>query len=249
MSSAPAGCPGVRRIVAFNWPKLAAGGAVLAGAIALARTAGSAPVAAAALLVAAGTGYFLVACLAVSWWVYDRSDLHGWRWLDPLLPAELHHWALVHAGFDEAGPALPQALGDPIAVVDLTPRLGRTSASLRRARRRHPAPSTAAAGAALLPMAASSCDGVLLVFAAHEVRGRRQREELFEELRRVVRPTGHVVLVEHLLDLPNLVAFGPGAFHFQTRREWERLARRSGFSTVREVTKTSFVRGLALCPS
>ena len=242
---------GVRRVVAFNWPKLVFGAAAAVAAGAVAATTASPVLRGLATLTATGTAWFLASSLVVSWWVYDRSELHDWRWLAPLLPAARPRWALVHAGFDEAGPSLPAALGTPAAVVDLAPWLSRTSPSNVRAQRRHPAPSTLAAGGGStpLPLPAASCDVVLLAFSAHEVRDRQQRETLFEDLRRVLRPAGRVVLVEHLRDLPNLAAFGPGALHFQSRREWQRLARRSGLSIVHEVTMTSFVRGFALCPS
>lgn len=242
---------GVGRVVAFNWPKLVLGAAAAVAAGAVAATAASPAIRALAALTAAGTAWFLASSLVVSWWVYDRSDLHDWRWLAPLLPLPRPRWALIHAGFDEAGPSLPAALGTPTAVVDLAPWLSRTSPSNVRARRRRPAPSTVAAGrgSTPLPLPAASYDLVLLAFSAHEVRDRQQREALFEDLRRVLRPAGRVVLVEHLRDLPNLAAFGPGALHFQSRREWQRLARRSGLSTVNEVAMTSFVRGFALCPS
>lgn len=244
---------GVRRVVAFNWPKLVLGAAAAVAAGVVAATSASPVLRALTLLTAAGTVWFLASSLVVSWWVYDRSGLHDWRWLAPLLPVARPRWALVHAGFDEAGPSLPAALGTPAAVVDLAPWLSRTSPSNVRAQRRHPAPSTIAAGRACGPtplaLPPASYDVVLLAFTAHEVRDRQQREALFEDLRRVLRPAGRVVLVEHLRDLPNLAAFGPGALHFQSRREWQRLARRSGLSTVHEVAMTSFVRGFALCPS
>ena len=242
---------GVRKVMAFNWPKLVLGAAFTLGAAGVSTIATSPMMQAGAALAAAGTAWFLVASLAVSWWVYDRSDLHDWRWLAPLLPNVRPCWAMVHAGFDETGPSLPAALGPPTAIVDLTPWLHRTSPSNARAQRRHPAPSTvsSAEGVTALPLPAASCDVLLLAFAAHEVRDREQREALFDDLRRVLRPAGRVVLVEHLRDLPNFAAFGPAALHFQSRREWQRLAGRSGLSTVHEVAMTSFVRGFALCPS
>lgn len=249
MSGSRAATEGLRRIIAFNWPKLGAAlGAVVAGvAVRVAPT--SAVVDLVALLSAVGLGAFGVSSLAVSWWVYDRSDLHDWNWLRPLLPADMPRWALVHAGFDEAGPALADVVGPPEVVVDLSPGLRRTSASLRRARRLHPAASTVAADACRLPLESSAYDSVLIVFAAHEVRDRHQRELLFDELRRVLAPGGHLVLVEHLRDTANVAAFGAGALHFQPRREWLRLAARSRLSTIGEVAKTSFIRGFALCPS
>lgn len=224
----------------FNWPKLAGGLAVVVAAGLIGGLA---------RILAVVVGYFLVASLVVSWWVYDHSPLHDWRWLRPLLPALFERWALVHAGFDEAGSSLPAAIGHPAAVVDVSAGLGRVSPSLRRARRHlgsGPAAETVMAGEGL-PLASGSCDAVLLVFAAHEVRDHDRREALFDELRRVVRPAGRIVLVEHHRGWANIAAFGPAAWHFQTRREWLRLAERGGYQ-VQEAKVTPFVRGLALCP-
>jgi SAM-dependent methyltransferase len=234
------------QIVAFNWPKLA--GAVLAVAAALVVTGlARGMVAAVGGVVAGGLSWFLGASLAVSWWVYDRSDLQDWRWLRPML-AGAGSWASVHAGFDDAGPALPAALGAPAAVVDMSPMLGRVSPSLRRARRLHPAAGAGRLAVDGLPLGTSSMDAVVLVFSAHEVRERRRREALFSELRRVVRPGGRVVLVEHLRDAVNVAAFGLGAWHFRTRASWVAVGRRCGLRLEDEAAMTAFVRALVLCP-
>ncbi|TMK88356.1 MAG: methyltransferase domain-containing protein [Actinobacteria bacterium] len=239
---------GLRRIISFNWPKFVAAVAFIIPAGLIVRTKGAGSVLGGlALTGAILCTYFVIASLTVSWWVYDRSGLHRWTWLQPLLPVGTTRWALVHAGFDEGGPLLPEVLGSPATVVDLSPGLRHTSPSLRRARRRHPASSTVIADGPRLPIADESLDAVLLVFAAHEVRDRSQREALFEQLRRTLRGDGRVILVEHLRDATNIAAFGAGALHFQTRREWRRVAKLAGFAAVREIRETRFVRGIAPC--
>ena len=40
------------------------------------------------------------------------------------------------------------------------------------------------------------------------------RVKLFAELRRTTRDGGHVIVVEHVRNLANLLVYGPGAFHF-----------------------------------
>jgi SAM-dependent methyltransferase len=234
---------GVRRIVAFNWPKLAGAGAVVLAGVAVQRTTAG-RVGVAGLLAAVGTAYFLLASLGVSWWVYDRSELHQWAWLRPEATGQ-RPWALVHAGFDEAGASLATALGPPQMTVDISRLVGRPSPSLRRARHLYPAGPSVSADPRL-PLASNSCSNVVLAFVAHEVRDRERREALFDELRRVVTPNGQVVLVEHVRDGANIAAFGPGAWHFQPRGEWQRLAERSGFDAA-EVKLGAFVRGFVLC--
>lgn len=240
---------GLAEVVVFNWPKLALGVAVsLAGGLVVAL--GLAPPRL-ALIVASGTAvssYLVVASLAVSWWVYDRSDLSDWSWLRPLLATgpEAPSWALVHAGFDEAGPDLPAAVGAPVVAIDIGRALRSVSPSLRRARRRCPARATLTADGARLPLADASLDAVALIFTAHEVRSAVERRRHFAELRRVVAPGGRVVVVEHARDLANIVVFGPGAWHFQPDREWQAVAGSSGLTVVAKVRQSEFVTAYVL---
>lgn len=236
---------GLHRIIQFNWPKLVVASGVVGIGASISRTTEGA-VGLPALFIACVAVYFFVASLAVSWWVYDRSALHEWQWIAGLVPVEGQRWALVHVGFDATGPTLAATLGPPDAVIDVSPPLRRISPSLRRASRHIPTPATEFARGARLPLASSTFDTVMLVFAAHEVRDADVREALFDELRRVLRPTGRVILVEHVRDAANIAAFGPGAWHFQPRGEWLRLARRSGLHTIEERKMTPFVRALAM---
>jgi len=226
---------GVRRVAAFNWPKLLPGLVVVVVGVGTGHPA-----------LAVLPAYFLVVSLAVSWWVYDWSDLHRWEWIAPLLPPTPGRWAIVHAGFDDAGPDLAVALGGSTTLVDVSGALRHTSPSLRRAQHAGAARGARPTGQ-WLPLGDGSVTGVALVFSAHEVRDAAQRDALFDDLRRVLTPRGRVVLVEHMRDLANVAAFGPAAWHFQPHAEWLRLAARSGFAVTREIRHTPFVRGLALC--
>ncbi|MCB9867664.1 MAG: hypothetical protein H6816_13645 [Phycisphaerales bacterium] len=79
------------------------------------------------------------------------------------------------------------------------------------------------------------------MLAAHEIRD-PLRAAFADELFRIVEPGGQVILVEHLRDAANFVAFGPGAWHFYSRRTWDNLAVDHGFTVASSRMITPFVR-------
>ncbi|WP_198035366.1 methyltransferase domain-containing protein [Streptacidiphilus rugosus] len=220
---------GVREVALFNWPMYAAGCGAAAAGWALSRRlhGGPALLARAGGLAAAG---LLLGSSAATWWVYDRGRPFALGWLGALLPAGPGDHLVVSAGLDEVSRPLAARHPDVAQrVVDLyDPRL-MTEGSIRRARRRvAPAPGTLPARPDALPARSGAHDTVFAVFAAHELRRAADREALFAECARVLRPGGTLVLVEHLRDAANTAAYGPGAWHFLPRAEWLRLAERAG---------------------
>lgn len=226
---------GVREVLAYNWPlyaaglATAAGGAVLAGLLprgprAVARTA------------AAAASLLLTASTAATWYVYDRSELYGYRWLDELLPGPPGAHLVVGTGLDEAsGPLAARWPGSRQTTADLYDPALMTEGSVRRARRRVPPPRHALPGTpGGLPAGTASVDAVFAFFAAHELRRPADRERLFAECARVLRPGGRLVVAEHLRDAANAAAFGPGAWHFYPRAEWLRLAAGAGLEPAAE---------------
>jgi hypothetical protein len=215
--------------------------ATLPPALALPPDARGAAYAAAAL-----AGFWLLASLAASWLVYDRSPLMTAAWVPAALGTAPRTWVAIDAGFDGFTPALraalPRSQGRSLDIYN--PAL-MTEPSIGRARRAAAAGSEQASHRHL-PLADRSVEAVVLPLSAHELRSRHARAELFEEVQRVLVYEGRALVVEHLRNLPNFLAFGPGFLHFHSRRAWLRSFAQSNLEVCRELSITPFVRVFVL---
>jgi hypothetical protein len=228
---------GVRMILRYNWPLYGAGLATVVAGTALAARATSPRLlrlgGAAAGLVA---GWLSVASVLASWWVYDRSELYRWTWLPRAVPHVPRRVLVVHAGLDEvSGPVSRTWPTASVASVDVHGGLGRTTASLRIARRQ-------AAGEQPSDGDVSTDNDLVVAFlAAHELRSRGRRVELIRDLAGTLVVGGRLVIVEHVRDLTNALAFGPAVGHFYPVAEWREVLRLGGLDVVTEERITPFV--------
>ena len=249
MSSAPCAvpdrewCHGVRQIVRFNWPYYLAAAPVTIIGLALVSRLPVTPLVRMLLYCAAALPcWWIGASLVASWFVYDQSPLMGTDWLIQMLGCSPTGWVIIHAGFDEMTPLLRASLAGSCGTdFDMFDPIRMTEGSIARARR-FAGSGTATVDFRHLPVSSGSVDAVLLFLSAHELRSDAERTALFGEVRRILAPKGSVAVVEHLRDLPNFLAYGPGFLHFHRRRTWMRVFDRSGFSRQEERPITPFVR-------
>jgi SAM-dependent methyltransferase len=237
---------GVGNVVRFNWPMYAAaaGASCLLGAAAASRAPRSLRMLAA--LGSAGAAAFSLGSLAASHWIYDRSELYSWRWLDRVVTRAPRRVLNVHAGFDESSEVLAMRFsGAELVTCDFYDAERNTEPSIARARRRYPPRAgTRPATCEHLPVEDGWADLLVGFFAIHEIRSARDRRAFFVEARRCCAPGARFVLVEHLRDAANFAAFGPGFLHFFSRRTW--LAAAEGpFRLTAEFSITPFVRVFA----
>ena len=239
---------GVRNIVRFNWHFYAL---ALALGLALSLVAGWAP---APFGRYAGVGLLLVLAplvvsLAVSTYVYDGAGLYELGWLPAGVGPEAGQVLLtVSAGFDEISPILRQRWpAGQLLAVDFYDPARHTEVSIRRARRAYPPPAgTQAAKTHALPLPDHAADATLAFLAAHEIRDAAERATFFREIKRITRAGGPIVVVEHLRDPANFLAYTIGFLHFHSRRAWLATFRAAGLRVAQEIKITPFLSAFIL---
>jgi ubiquinone/menaquinone biosynthesis C-methylase UbiE len=84
-------------------------------------------------------------------------------------------------------------------------------------------------------------DIVFLLSAVHEIRNNEEKVTFLKECHRICKPGGEIIMVEHLRDFPNFLAFSVGFTHFFSRAVWKRAFDRAGFSSFSERKFTPFL--------
>lgn len=210
----------MKRVILFNWPKLVGSTLLIAGLLALAAVT-QGPLRALALCLALTTLYFVVVSLLATWWVYDDGQIETLQWATPGLIQPASNIASVHVGYDDTRAGLLDiAMPNDITGLYLPVSGGGPwrHKSLLRAIAHDD--RTSEQPLAVATEQADRFDTVVFGFTAHEIRDRTQRQRALRDARSLLRPDGTIVVVEHPLNLANVIAYGPGAMHFITEGSW-----------------------------
>ena len=230
-------------VISFNWPPFALGPLIaIASGVAVLAILPS-PVSflfgVAAVAAVAATSAALVAVV----WVFSVTAERRWGWVVGVADSP-QAWLNVTTGFDDSTPTLTERLaGTRGSTIDVVETAAPLDGPQRLGRDRFP-PTGRAATPATLESALRdvALDCAFLLMAAHEFDD-AERLTLFTSIADRLRPDGRLVVVEHLRDLPNTLAFGLGARHFQARETWLGLAHDAGLTTLQERSLSPFVRG------
>jgi SAM-dependent methyltransferase len=240
---------GARQIFLYNWHFYSAALFFdLLAVVLLMRFTPQARIRLVIYLIAGVATFWALSSLVVSHYVYDRSHLYQWNWLAAALMKNPGSWANIHAGLDQTSESLIRLFPDARhRILDIYTASEMSEPSIKRARHRaQPAAAPEQADPSALPLEDCECDTIFLIFAAHELRRREARLQFFREISRGVKPSGCVVLVEHLRAWNNFLAYGPGVLHFFSRREWLAVSGQAGFKVIDEFGITPFVRCFVL---
>jgi ubiquinone/menaquinone biosynthesis C-methylase UbiE len=184
--------------------------------------------------------------LIVSAWVYDYSGFYEFQWLKQQVSnneKNVHQIVNINAGFDETSFIIKRLFSHAeIQVFDFYNAQQHTEPAIVRARKVSMVyPNTQPIASNKIPVSDASTDLVYLISAVHEIRSHGEKIRFLEECHRICKPQGKVIMVEHLRDFPNFLAFSVGFTHFFSRSIWKNAFEQAGFATFQETKFTPFM--------
>jgi len=196
-------------------------------------------------LIIAALLYGLIMPLIVSAFVYDLSGYYKFGWLKEITTGAQSAKLIVNinAGFDETSFIIKDKfpLSD-LKVFDFYNAKQHTEPAIKRARKVSLVyPDTQEISSGFIPLDDHTVDIIFLLSAVHEIRSHEEKIRFLKECYRLSKPDGKVIMVEHLRDFPNFLAFSIGFTHFFSLSTWKDAFRHAGFSSFRETKFTPFM--------
>jgi len=196
-------------------------------------------------IVIIGFLYGLLMPLVVSAYVYDFSGYYDFKWLKKLdlIDSEENLILNINAGFDETSFIIKNHfLKSDLKVFDFYNAEKHTEPAIIRARKVSLVyPNTQQIISNSFSLEDNSVDLIFLLSAAHEIRSQKEKIEFLKECHRVCKPDANIVMIEHLRDVPNFIAFTIGFTHFFSKRTWQNAFATAGFTTFTEQKFTPFM--------
>jgi ubiquinone/menaquinone biosynthesis C-methylase UbiE len=228
---------GVVSTVLYNWPIFV--GALLFGLVALATTPFfSTPWNWILLLAGLVTFVLVINILVVSFIVYDWGAKREYERLIELGDISKANVVIdVTCGkLRGTRGMLTQLRQGHYFVVDIYDPQKMKDAALRRVRELEP-PLEAGrriyrrtANPDSLPIPKNWADVVYCSFSLHELQNPQDRQAIFSEFARILKPGGKLLIAEHGRDWPNFLAFGLGVFSFYTPASWVKHIIKAGLT-------------------
>ncbi|MBW7674720.1 methyltransferase [Chryseobacterium chendengshani] len=189
--------------------------------------------------------YGLIMPLIVSAYVYDFSGYYNFNWLKKcaINDSQIKQIININAGFDETSFIIKNNFpNSDLKVFDFYDAERHTEPAIIRARKVSTVyPDTQQIQSNSIAMNNHSVDLIFLLSAVHEIRSHKEKIELLKECHRVCKYDGKIIMVEHLRDLPNFLAFTVGFTHFFSRAVWRNAFKSASFTSFEEIKITPFM--------
>lgn len=189
--------------------------------------------------------YGLIMPLIVSAYVYDYSGYYDFNWVKNYNLDDSSSQLIlnINAGFDETSFIIKNLFPQSdLKVFDFYNAERHTEPAIIRARKVSLVyPDTQQIISNSIPLKDNSVDIIFLLSAAHEIRSQEEKIEFLKECHRLCKQNGKVIMVEHLRDFPNFLAFSVGFTHFFSKSAWKEAFEKAGFSSFAETKFTPFM--------
>lgn len=205
--------------------------------------------------------------LLTSYYVYDYSNLYQLDWLNFLnIPSNnelqtksqdklnnklqdksqtkiVNRIVNINAGFDETSLLLSQKYPTAnLSVFDFYDAEKHTEVSIKRARKAYPAyPNTQIIQTNAIPLQNNSVNYIFTILSAHEIRNTEERIAFFTILQQSLTENGNIIVVEHLRDIPNFIAYSIGFLHFFSKNTWKQTFQAANLQIAKELKITPFI--------
>jgi len=196
--------------------------------------------------------YGLIMPLIISAYVYDFSGYYNFDWLKKfkLIDSEEKQILNINAGFDETSFIIKNNFPkSELKVFDFYDSKKHTEPAIVRARKVSLTyPNTKQISPESIPLKDNSVDLIFLLSAAHEIRSQNEKIQFLKECNRVCKANATIIMVEHLRDFPNFLAFTIGFTHFFSKKTWKDAFEKAGFTIFQEQKFTPFISIFKSCP-
>jgi len=179
--------------------------------------------------------------LLVTYKIYDASSLYTLDWLEEY--GDKLSIANFSAGFDETTALIKEKKPkSQIIPLDFYDPEKHTEVSIKRARKAYPAvPGTLKVKTSNIPLEENSMDLAIGFLSMHEIRDEKERIIFFQNLIKVLKSDGEIVVIEHLRDGPNFLAYNIGFLHFHSNPTWLHTFKNAGLTIKEEIKMNPFM--------
>ncbi len=196
--------------------------------------------------------YGLIMPLIISAYVYDFSGYYKFNWLENFNLTDSNDKQIlnINAGFDETSFIIKNYFPkSDLKVFDFYNSKQHTEPAIIRARKVSLVyPKTQPIISNTIPLKDNSVDLIFLLSAVHEIRSQDEKIQFLKECHRVCKSNANIIMIEHLRDFPNFLAFSVGFTHFFSKRTWRNAFKEAGFTTFTEKKFTPFMSIFNCCP-
>lgn len=183
----------------------------------------------------------VLSSIIFSYIIYDKSDLY--RFDRIRFSGENLTILNITAGFDETTEILKNKFpNSEILVLDFYNEEAHTELSIKKARKVYPqSEDVIKINTTDINLRDNFADKIFLIFSLHEIRNREEKINFINELYRVLKDGGEIVIIEHLRNLNNFIAYSVGFFHFYSNNYWRKVFKESQFTEIETFKINSFI--------